>query len=109
MSIDVSFDKAGNISRLGTLADHLTESHILNAIAEYHKLHECVETYDDSTIYDLVVENKLYPPKAIFGLAMSELLGMRVKSSHFSEGLRSANFLTLERLGFEVRLKDGSP
>ncbi|MFS1891808.1 HNH endonuclease signature motif containing protein [Vibrio lentus] len=40
---------------------------------------------------------------------MSELLGMEVKSTHFSAGLRSANFLTLERLGFEIRLKDGSP
>ncbi|CAH7017356.1 5-methylcytosine-specific restriction protein A [Vibrio chagasii] len=109
MHIDVSFNKAGNISRLKTLADHLTESHIYNAIAEYHKRHESVETYVDSTIYDLVVENKLYPPKAIFGLAMSKLLGMQVKSSHFSAGLRSANFLTLERLGFEIRLKDGSP
>ncbi|MBO0161558.1 HNH endonuclease [Vibrio alginolyticus] len=109
MNIDVSFNKAGNISRLKTLADHLTESHILNAIAKYHKLHETVETYDESTTYDLVFDNKLYPPKAIFGLAMSELLGMQVKSSHFSAGLRSANFLTLERLGFEIRLKDGSP
>ncbi len=109
MPDNVTFNKAGQISRLKSLADSLTNQHIQNAIKKYLQFGKVAPTYTDSTTYDLIVGNKHYPPKAIFGLAMSELLGIEVKSSHFSAGLTSANFLTLERLGFEIRLKEGSP
>ncbi|MCC4783105.1 HNH endonuclease [Vibrio lentus] len=109
MSDDVSFNKAGQISRLKSLADSLTTQHVHIAIEQYLQFGNTAPTYTDSTTYDLIVDGEHYPPKAIFGLAMSELLGIQVKSSHFSAGLRSANFLTLERLGFEIRLKEGSP
>jgi 5-methylcytosine-specific restriction protein A len=109
LSDDVTFNKAGQISRLKSLADSLTTQHVHNAIEQYLQLGNTAPTYTDSTTYDLIVDGEHYPPKAIFGLAMSELLRIQVKSSHFSAGLRSANFLTLERLGFEIRLKEGSP
>ncbi|MCQ8866374.1 HNH endonuclease [Vibrio splendidus] len=108
MSSVVTFDSNGSIARLKSLAKALTRSDIYSAVEKFIALDKDINTYSHSTTYDLIVDDEPYPPKAIFGLAMSELLGMEVKSSHFSAGLRSANFLTLERLGFEIRLKDGS-
>lgn len=91
------------------MAEPLTQNDIRNAIKQYLKQDCVVKTYSDSTTYDLIVDGEHYPPKAIFGLAMSKLLEIEVKSTHFSAGLKSPCFTTLENLGFEIRLKDGSP
>ncbi|MBW3695718.1 hypothetical protein EK599_08420 [Vibrio sp. T187] len=109
MSEGITFNKAGQISRLKSLADSLTNEHVQNAIQKYKEANETAPTYKDSTTYDLIVDGEHYPPKAIFGMAMGEMLGVEIKSSYFSAGLTSPNFLTLERLGFEIRLKEGSP
>ena len=108
MSPEVTFDSNGSIAKLKSLAMPLTRSDIYSAVEKFTSLDGEINTYSHSTTYDLIVDDTPYPPKAIFGLAMSELLGMEVKSSHFSAGLRSANFVTLERLGFEIRLKSGN-
>lgn len=108
MSSEVTFDSNGSIAKLKSLAKQLTQSDIYSAVEKFTSLNGEINTYSHSTTYDLIVDGTPYPPKAIFGLAMSELIGMEVKSSHFSAGLRSANFLTLERLGFEIRLKSGN-
>lgn len=105
----VSFDNNGSIARLKSMAEPLTQNDIRNAIKQYLKQDCVVKTYSDSTTYDLIVDGEHYPPKAIFGLAMSKLLEIEVKSTHFSAGLKSPCFTTLENLGFEIRLKDGSP
>ncbi|EGQ7761711.1 hypothetical protein IS633_001473 [Vibrio alginolyticus] len=109
MSKNVTFDNSGSISRLKSMAEPLTQDDIRNAVKQYLKQERIVNTYSDSTTYDLIVDGEHYPPKAIFGLAMSKLLGFEVKSTHFSAGLKSPCFTTFENLGFEIRLKDGSP
>lgn len=91
------------------MAEPLTQNDIRNAVKQYLKQDCVVKTYSDSTTYDLIVDGEHYPPKAIFGLAMSKLLEIEVKSTHFSAGLKSPCFTTFENLGFEIRLKDGSP
>ncbi|HGY9616381.1 HNH endonuclease [Vibrio harveyi] len=109
MSKTVSFDNSGSIARLKSMAEPLTQNDVRNAVRQYLKQNCVVNTYSDSTTYDLIVDKEPYPPKAIFGLAMSKLLGIEVISSHFSAGLKSPCFTTFENLGFELRLKDGSP
>jgi hypothetical protein len=68
-------------------------------------LNQVVPSYSHSTTYDLIVEGKSYPPKAIFGLAMSKMLNTQVLSTHFSAGLDTPCFSALERLGFQIRDK----
>ncbi len=109
MAKSVTFDNSGSIARLKSIAEPLTQDDIRNAVKQYLKQGSVVNTYSDSTTYDLIVDGEPYPPKAIFGLAMSKLLAIEVKSTHFSAGLKSPCFTTFENLGFEIRLKDGSP
>ncbi|MCC8253394.1 HNH endonuclease [Vibrio campbellii] len=108
MAKKVSFNNSGSIARLKSMAEPLTQNDIRNAIKQYLKQDCVVKTYSDSTTYDLIVDGEPYPPKAIFGLAMSKLLGIEVKSTHFSAGLKSPCFTTFENLGFDIRSKENS-
>ncbi|MDK9761632.1 HNH endonuclease [Vibrio sp. D420a] len=105
----VAFDNNGAIARLKTMAEPLTQEDVRKAVKRFLEQGRTVHTYSHSTTYDLIVDGEPYPPKAIFGLAMSKLLGIEVISTHFSAGLKSPCFTTFENLGFEIRLKDGSP
>lgn len=87
----------------------LTREHILRAAGNYQRLAGVVPTYQDSTIYDLLVEGRRYPPKAILGLAAQELLGYEFPSSNFSGGLKSPCFNILENLGFTIVTKNVPP
>ncbi|MEZ9016081.1 DUF3427 domain-containing protein [Vibrio lentus] len=98
-------DKAGRIARLITISKPLTTSHIYGAVGVFDSLHGHVESYIASTGYDLLVNGKRYPPKAIFGLALSDLLNETVLSKHFTGGVGSDCFKVLERLGFDIVAK----
>tara|TARA_Y100000588_G_scaffold361778_1_gene422926 strand:- start:3064 stop:4143 length:1080 start_codon:yes stop_codon:yes gene_type:complete len=108
MNTKVTFDNNGSIAKLKSLAKALNRNDIHVAVETFVNLGRDLNTYSHSTTYDLIVDGEPYPPKAIFGLAMSKLLGIDVKSTHFSAGLKSPCFSTLEELGFEIRLK-GDP
>ncbi|MFC5707608.1 DUF3427 domain-containing protein [Aeromonas eucrenophila] len=90
---------------IGTLSG-LTRDHILRAAETYQRLGGEVPTYQNSTVYDLLVGERRYPPKAILGLAAQELLGYEFPSSKFSGGLKSPCFNILETLGFTIVTKD---
>lgn len=57
--------------------------------------------FGPSTKFDLVIEGRTYPPKAILGLA-ARRLGRPLTPGDFSGGDKRSNAL-LRRLGFEVR------
>ncbi|WP_016788122.1 DUF3427 domain-containing protein [Vibrio cyclitrophicus] len=95
----------GRISNLLTLSSPLIASHIYSAVEAFEELDGKVSTYKDSTDYDIVINGKAYPPKAIFGLALSELLDATVQSKHFAGGKTSECFKVLQKLGFEIRDK----
>ncbi|MEZ8325480.1 DUF3883 domain-containing protein [Vibrio cyclitrophicus] len=98
----LELDKAGRIARLITVSKPLTASHIHDAASKFDELNGQVNSYDDSTGYDLLVNDKRYPPKAIFGLALGKLLSETVLSTHFTGGLTSDCFKVLKRLGFYI-------
>ncbi|HHF2880473.1 DUF3427 domain-containing protein [Vibrio alginolyticus] len=98
----LELDKSGRIARLITISKPLTATHINDAVSKFDSLDGQVDTYIRSTGYDLLVNGKRYPPKAIFGLALSNLLGEPVLSSHFTGGVGSDCFKVLERLGFDI-------
>ncbi|MEI8628382.1 hypothetical protein [Vibrio sp. M60_M70] len=98
----LELDKAGRITRLITISKPLTTTHINDAVDVFDSLNGQIDSYLPSTGYDLLVNGKRYPPKTIFGLALSNLLGEPVLSSHFTGGAGSDCFKVLERLGFDI-------
>ncbi|GEA49282.1 hypothetical protein VIN01S_00860 [Vibrio inusitatus NBRC 102082] len=98
-------NKKGEIKKLTALAEPLTPEDIVAAIFLFEEKGRYVETYAHSTKYDLVYEGKRYPPKAIFGLALSSRLGQKIKSGHFSGGPSHPCFKVLKALGFTIAKK----
>lgn len=103
--MNIELGDSGKIKKMLTLAKPLQASDIHQAIEKYESLHGEVDSYAESTGYDLQFNGKRYPPKAIFGLAMSNLLNFQVLSSHFSGGMDSDCFKVLKKLGFEIVIK----
>jgi len=62
--------------------------------------------FHESEKFDVIVEGKRFPLKAILGLAAIRILGMPLKPSDFSGGEDSQCFKLLRSLGFEVLLKE---
>ncbi|HDM8047754.1 TPA: DUF3427 domain-containing protein [Vibrio fluvialis] len=100
--MEVDFDSAGRIKKLATLAKAMNKQHVFAAVSQYKASNGNIPTYIDSTGYDLLVDGERFPPKAIFGLALSPVLQMEVLSSHFVGGVGSSCFKILEKLGFEI-------
>jgi hypothetical protein len=57
-----------------------------------------------TTTYDLVWEDRRYPPKAILGTAYELAVGQRLASGDF-EGGKSGAVKVLERMGFTVQAR----
>jgi tRNA A37 threonylcarbamoyladenosine biosynthesis protein TsaE len=75
--------------------------HVLQAIEEFESSIE--HGFGPSTQYDLIHEEKPYPPKAILGIACKFVNGGRLmKPDEFPGGEKSDCFKALEREGFKV-------
>jgi 5-methylcytosine-specific restriction protein B len=55
-----------------------------------------------SSDYDLLFQEKKYPPKAAVGIATIRTLGRAMRPDEFSSGVGSKNFRVLKALGFEI-------
>jgi hypothetical protein len=55
-----------------------------------------------SSDYDLLCQEKRYPPKAAIGIATIRTLGRAMRPDEFSSGIGSKNFRVLKELGFEI-------
>ena len=86
--------------------DPVTPADVQRAIAEYDRLGPeqffAAHGFAPTTTYDLVVDGRLYPPKAILGTAYELATGQRLASGDF-EGGKSGAVRVLEKLGFTVR------
>jgi hypothetical protein len=85
----IKLDNESRIKNIGKLATDITSKYVESAIAKLVNSPSLPPSYEASTHYDLVYKQYRLPPKAVFGLALSELLGEQVKSSHFTGGLTS--------------------
>jgi hypothetical protein len=84
----------------------VTRNDVLRAIQEYDRLGS-EEFFSDhgfspTTTYDLLWEERLYPPKAILGTAYEFATGERLASGDF-EGGKSGAVRVLGKLGFTVQ------
>ena len=88
--------------------DHVTRTDVLRAIKEYDRLGPegffSAHGFAPTTTYELVWDERRYPPKAILGTAYEFATGRRLGSSDF-EGGKTGAVKVLEQLGFTVKEK----
>jgi hypothetical protein len=86
--------------------DQVTRSHVLRAIREYDRLGSqrffSKHGFAPTTTYELVWDERRYPPKAILGTAYELATGDRLASGDF-EGGKSGAVKVLGQLGFTVQ------
>ena len=86
--------------------DKVTQADVLRAIQEYDRLGPerffSTHGFAPTTTYDLVQDNRRYPPKAILGTAYEFATGQRLASGDF-EGGKSGAVKVLGELGFTVQ------
>jgi hypothetical protein len=86
--------------------DQVTDTDVLRAINEYDQLGPerffSEHGFGPTTTYDLVWDERLYPPKAILGTAYEFAAGRRLASGDF-EGGKSGAVKVLEKLGFVIQ------
>ena len=86
----------------------MTRTEVLRAIEEYDRLGPqdffSAHGFAPTTTYDLVWEERRYPPKAILGTAYEFAMGRRLASGDF-EGGKSGAVAVLGKLGFTVQAR----
>jgi len=81
----------------------IQKEHILSAIREIDK--DGVRSGRHSTTYDLIHDNKSYPPKYVLSLAARYATGRELDHDDFAGGANTPAFQLLEKLNFQVLLK----
>jgi hypothetical protein len=86
--------------------DNVTRAEVLRAIQEYNRIGAAKffseHGFAPTTTYDLVWEERAYPPKAILGTAYEFATGRRLASGDF-EGGKTGAVRVLGNLGFTIR------
>jgi hypothetical protein len=86
--------------------DRVTRDDVTRAIKEYDRLGPqeffSAHGYGPATTYDLIWEQRRYPPKAVLGTAYELATGQRLAPGDF-EGGRSGAVKVLGKLGFTVQ------
>ena len=86
--------------------DNVGRTDVLRAIQEYDQLGPeaffSAHGFGPTTTYDLVWDERRYPPKAILGTAYEFATGQRLASGDF-EGGKTGAVKVLERLGLTIR------
>ncbi len=91
------------------------ELHRVTSKALWAAREELLEThnyapFDDSEKYDVLMEDgRRLPPKALFGKALSQVLGFQVKPKHFVGGAQSICFSILNQNGYKIVQKGSAP
>ncbi len=86
--------------------DHVTDEHVVRALKEYDQLGPdqffAAHGFAPTTTYDVVWNERRYPPKAILGTAYEFATGERLASGDF-EGGKAGAVKVLGRLGFTIQ------
>jgi hypothetical protein len=88
--------------------DRVTDTDVSRAIQEYDRLGPeeffSAHGFGPTTTYDLVQDQRRYPPKAILGTAYEFATGQRLAPGDF-EGGKAGAVAVLGKLGFTVQHK----
>jgi hypothetical protein len=86
--------------------DHVARDDVLRAIKEYDRLGPqaffSAHGFAPTTTYELVWDERRYPPKAILGTAYEFATGQRLASGDF-EGGKTGAVKVLGKLGFTIQ------
>jgi 5-methylcytosine-specific restriction enzyme B len=84
----------------GEIPDGITREDVINAISDI----DAGENggFGESTTYDLLFEERRYPPKMVLGLSARRVLGRTLRHTEFSGGEQSKCFRVLRSLGFDI-------
>jgi hypothetical protein len=89
--------------------DKVARDHVERAMQEYDRLGPekffSAHGFAPTTTYDLVWDERRYPPKAILGTAYEFATGQRLASGDF-EGGKSGAVKVLGELGFTVQARN---
>lgn len=89
--------------------DQVARTEVLRAMKEYDRLGPqgffSAHGFAPTTTYELLWDDRSYPPKAILGTAYEFATGQRLASGDF-EGGRTGAVKVLGNLGFTVQEKD---
>jgi hypothetical protein len=85
--------------------DGITRDDVFNAIAALDR-GDVEHRFGPSTYYDLLQDDKRYPPKAVVGIASRRLSGRVLDPNEFSGGEESKCFAVLRDLGFQIVPKE---
>jgi hypothetical protein len=89
--------------------DRVTGTEVVRAMQEYDRLGPqgffSAHGFGPTTTYDLVWDERLYPPKAILGTAYEFATGQRLASGDF-EGGKAGAVKILGKLGFNVQPRE---
>jgi hypothetical protein len=85
--------------------DHVTRDHVVRALQVYDRLGPeaffSAHGFAPTTTYEMVWDDRRYPPKAILGTAYEFATGKRLASGDF-EGGKSGAVKVLGKLGFTI-------
>jgi hypothetical protein len=85
--------------------DSVTRDHVVRALQEYDRLGPeaffSAHGFAPTTTYEMVWDDRRYPPKAILGTAYELATGKRLASGDF-EGGKSGAVKVLGKLGFTI-------
>ena len=88
--------------------DKVTDADVVRALQEYDRLGPdrffAEHGFAPTTTYELIWEERVYPPKAILGTAYELATGERLASGDF-EGGRTGAVAVLDKLGFAVEAR----
>jgi hypothetical protein len=89
--------------------DRVTGTEVVRAMQEYDRLGPqgffSAHGFGPTTTYDLVWDERRYPPKAILGTAYEFATGQRLASGDF-EGGKAGAVKILGKLGFNVQPRE---
>ena len=93
---------------LARLRADVTRDDVVHAMQEYDRLGPeqffSEHGFGPTTAYDLIWDERRYPPKAILGTAFEFATGQRLESGDF-EGGKSGAVAVLGKLGFTIEHK----
>jgi hypothetical protein len=106
--IPVSKDTRSQERLPAELLSKVGEQHIYNAV-QLLLSGNAKHPFGESTDFDVLLEDGTrLPPKAVFGIAAKEALGMEVLPKHFSGGEGTICFRIINACGYTIVPKDGS-